>query len=105
MTRFAIIVEFRLRPGTLERFMPLVLENAAASVRDEPGCSRFDVMTPYEGGAEPPDQVTLYEIYEDAAAFQAHLATPHYARFKAATDELIEGRLLRRFEVRENAAP
>jgi len=35
------------------------------------------------------DQVVLYEIYDDRAAFAAHLKTPHFAEFDAATRSLV----------------
>jgi len=75
------IVDFRLEPGGREAFRRLIDENAIASVRDEPGCSRFDVL-------EPPgedDRVVLYEIYDDRAAFDAHVKTPHFAAFDSAS--------------------
>ena len=99
MAEFAIVVELRLKPGTRERFLELVTANAAASVRDEPGCRRFDILLPEEGG----ERVDLYEIYDDAEAFAAHLQTPHFNRFKAASAELIERQTLTRYRVRENA--
>jgi quinol monooxygenase YgiN len=71
------MVDFRLKPGTFERFRSLIVENARASVRDEPGCRQFDVVTPI-GEA---DRVVLYEIYDDAAAFEVHKRTPHFAAF------------------------
>ena len=74
--RLVILVEFELHPGKEPEFRRLVLENAAASLRDEPGCRQFDVLTPEAG---PGDRIVLYEIYDDAAAFDAHLATPHFA--------------------------
>ena len=46
-------------------FRRLVLENAAASLRDEPGCRQFDVLTPEAG---PGDRIALSESYDDAAA-------------------------------------
>ena len=69
--RLVILVEFELHPGKEPEFRQLVLENAAASLRDEPGCSLFDVLTP-EGG--PSDRIVLYEIYDDAAAFDVRRA-------------------------------
>ena len=92
MSGFVIIVDFRLKPGAFERFRELIVENAAASVRDEPGCSRFDVTVP-EGES---DRIVLYEIYDDAAAFAAHLATPHFAAFDAASAPLVAGRTITR---------
>ena len=99
MAEFAIVVEFRVKAGARERFLELVTANAAASVRDEPGCRRFDILLPEEGG----ERVDLYEIYDDAEAFAAHLETPHYNRFRAASAELIEQQTVTRYRVRENA--
>ena len=92
MSGFVIIVDFRLKPGTYDRFRALIVENAGASVRDEPGCRRFDVVVP-EGET---DRIVLYEIYDDAAAFAAHLATPHFAVFDKASAPLIADRTVTR---------
>lgn len=99
MTSFAIIVRIRLAPGAAEAFRPLLEENARRSLGDEPGCRRFDVLSGLDGAA--PEAVTLYEIYDDEAAFEAHLQTPHYARFKAATAALVETLDIDRFAVWE----
>jgi quinol monooxygenase YgiN len=39
---------------------------------DEPGCSRFDVLV----DPKVPTKFTLYEIYDDEAAFDAHRKIP-----------------------------
>ena len=82
---FAVTVVIRVKPGTMDDFMPLMLENARASLAHEPACSRFDVMT----DPERPDVVALHEIYDDADGFAAHRETPHYKRFDAATGSMI----------------
>ncbi len=96
---FVVIAEFDLQSGTAGRFLDLVAVNAASSVRDEPGCRRFDVLVP-EGVA---DRVALYEIYDDRGAFDAHLRTPHFATFKAGTDPIVQNVLVRRFDLHEHA--
>lgn len=78
MSGFVVIAEFQVKPGRMDQFLALAREDASHSVRDEPGCRRFDV-TVLEGGG---DRVLFYEIYDDRAAFDAHLATPHLARFR-----------------------
>lgn len=83
--RLVILVEFELRPEAAAEFRRLVIDNATASLRDEPGCRQFDVLTP-EGEGE---RIVLYEIYDGAAAFDAHLKTRHYAEFAAATEALV----------------
>jgi quinol monooxygenase YgiN len=96
-----VLVEFRLRPGSSQAFAELVGANAKASVADEPGCRRFDIAT----SAEEPDRLFLYEIYDDRAAFDHHVTTQHYLRFKEATAELITGSTVHLLDLRENCKP
>jgi (4S)-4-hydroxy-5-phosphonooxypentane-2,3-dione isomerase len=88
MKRYAVTVDFFLHPGTMGRFLPLMLDNAEKSRTLEPGCHRFDVLLP----AGESDRVFLYEIYQDEAAFQAHLKTTHFLEFDAATRACIKDR-------------
>jgi quinol monooxygenase YgiN len=52
----------------------------------QPGCERFDVLHV----AGRPQQVVLYEIYTDRAAFQEHLKTRHFLEFNSATAPFIK---------------
>lgn len=79
-----ILVEFKLRSGTRPRFVELVRANAAASLRDESGCRRFDVFVP-----EASDDIALYEEYGDPAAFAEHCRSPHFKLFDAAVASMI----------------
>jgi|TARA_B100000315_G_C14585347_1_gene592692 quinol monooxygenase YgiN len=79
MSQFALFATLTLEPGTKDAFMPLIQENAASSVADEPGCQRFDVLLPRKDDNE--NTVYLYECYDDKDAFAAHQATPHYTKF------------------------
>ena len=88
MGGYVVMVEFRLKPGMSERFRQMINENARASVRDEPGCRQFDVVVP-DG---EPDSVVLYEIYDDAAAFAAHMKTSHFASFDRDSAPCIAGK-------------
>ena len=35
------------------------------------------------------DRIVLYEIYDDRAAFEAHLKTPHFHEFNAGSTPLV----------------
>ena len=85
MNGFVIMVDFRLKPGAKATFRRLIDDNARASCRDEPGCRRFDVME-LPGDAE---RIVLYEIYDDRAAFGAHIKTSHFARFNIESAALV----------------
>ena len=82
---FAVTVTFTLHPGCAGTFLPLMRDNAATSLRVEEGCRRFDICT----DPARPEQVFLYELYADAAAFQAHLQAAHFKSFDSATAGMI----------------
>ena len=66
---YAVCVTFRLKPGTSETFMPLMLDQARNSLALEQECHRFDVCASDDG-----QTVFLYELYTDAAAFDPSFA-------------------------------
>ncbi|MBY6112966.1 antibiotic biosynthesis monooxygenase [Mameliella alba] len=82
---YAVTVRFTLHAGQAEHFLPLMRDNAATSLRVEEGCHRFDVCT----DPDQPEAVFLYELYEDAAAFQIHLAAKHFKSFDKATAGMV----------------
>ncbi len=88
---YVIVVDFEVRPDRLAEFLPLMRHNADMSVRNEPGCRQFDVCT----DPEAPHRIFLYEIYDDRAAFEAHLASPHFRHFDAATVDMVASKNVR----------
>ena len=89
-----VTVEFTIDPARWNDFLPLMLENAERSRQDEPGCRQFDVCT----AEDRPGIVFLYELYDDAVAFEAHLASPHFQAFARATAPMIRHRALSRWQ-------
>ena len=93
---FSLVVQMTVRPGRREEFLTGMAANAEASVRDEPGCLRFDVCS-VEGDDS---RFLLYELYADAEAFEAHKAAPHFAQWRTIAEQVLEtqvntpGRLL-----------
>lgn len=90
---YAVTVVFDIKPGQMEAFMPLILNNARCSVRDEPGCRQFDVCT----DPDHPNTVFLYELYDDLAAFEAHQNMPHYKATGPKVADLVANKTLRTF--------
>lgn len=90
MSGFVVIVDFRLKSGTLAEFRPMIDANARASVRDEPGCRRFDVVE----SRGSPDRVLLYEIYDDEASFNQHCRTEHFLSFDSDSARFVAEKLV-----------
>lgn len=78
---YVITVEFRLREEHRERFMQRMRQQAKDSLEKESGCQQFDVAV----HSEDPCRVFLYELYDDEAAFQAHLQSAHFKDFDRTT--------------------
>jgi len=79
---FALIVSLKVKPEMRERFLEAAADDSTCSVRDEPGCRRFDVL---QDQADP-NHFFFYEVYRDEAALEAHRATPHYPRWRRAAE-------------------
>jgi quinol monooxygenase YgiN len=86
---FSLVVQLQVRPERREEFLAGMAANAEASVRDEPGCLRFDVCS--VDGDE--DRFVLYELYADAAAFAAHKAAPHFAQWRTVAEQVLVGQV------------
>ncbi len=85
----ALVVSVKVKPGQRERFLAAAEDDSTSSVRDEPGCVRFDVL---QDQADE-NHFYFYEIYRDAAAVEAHRQAVHYARWSEArqltVDEIV----------------
>ena len=79
---YVVTVLFKIKPAHNAEFMVAMLENARTSLKNEPGCQVFDVCESSTGDVV---QVFLYEVYATAAAFQLHLAAPHFRQFNTET--------------------
>jgi quinol monooxygenase YgiN len=75
MAKFAIVATYEIAPGQIDAFLPLLLVHRDRCLKDEPGTLRFDVL-------RPENNLMLYEVYEDEAAFQVHRNGPSIARFR-----------------------
>jgi (4S)-4-hydroxy-5-phosphonooxypentane-2,3-dione isomerase len=73
-------VEYDVVPGQVDNFLAALKENGAAAVK-EPGCREFNISV----SQKDPNHVLIYEVYNDAAAAEAHTATEHFKKYKAAT--------------------
>ncbi|MEM9129304.1 MAG: putative quinol monooxygenase [Pseudomonadota bacterium] len=82
---FAVLVRFQVKPDHMSTFLQLIRENSETSLAEEPGCSRFDVLT----DPDRPNQVFLYEIYNDRAAFDLHLTSDHFKQFDSAVIDMV----------------
>jgi len=80
------ISEIEIVPEHLEEYKSILKEEAAASLAKEPGVIAIFPMFQ----KERPTQARIIEIYEDKAAYQAHLQTPHFQKYKTNTLKMVK---------------
>lgn len=70
----------------LESYNDFLKEEIETSIRVEPG-----VLTLYAVAEKnKPNHVTILEIYADSSAYQAHIKTPHFLKYKNGTKEMVK---------------
>jgi len=90
---YVVTVVFEAKPEHAEAFRAAMLANAKVSRETEPGCRQFDVCV--EAGT---GRVFLYELYDDRAAFEAHLASAHFKAFDAQVRDWVARKDVRSYE-------
>ena len=84
---FSIFVTINVDPDKVEEFKQASLGDAQGSVRDEPGCFRFDIHQ----DTEVASRFYLHEVYRDESAFEAHLEAPHFIKWRDAVRPMFDG--------------
>jgi len=80
------IAEIEINPGQLAAYKTLLAEEQEASVRIEPGV----LMLHSAAIATEPTQIRLLEVYADQAAYEAHIRSPHFLKYKTLTERMIK---------------
>lgn len=82
-----LVVSLKVKPERRERFLEVIADDALCTRRDEPGNLQFDVNV----DQSDPNHFMLYEVYRDEAAVDAHRGMPHFARWRDAVSDVLEG--------------
>jgi quinol monooxygenase YgiN len=77
MSKLANVVTIEAAPGRRDEVVASLLAHKAR-LKDEPGALQFDVLLPKDDDTI----VRTYEMYRDAAAFEAHLNGPSLAQLR-----------------------
>ena len=80
---YVVVVDYSTDAQNFAALRSLIDGVARATIA-EPGCRGFDVVAP----ANASNHLLLYEVFDDAAAFQAHAASPHFKQFVADSAKL-----------------
>lgn len=70
----------------LDSYKALLKEGVEAAMRKEPGV--LSLYAVFE--KKKPNHLTILEVYADEAAYQAHLKTPHFLKYKNGTQDMVQ---------------
>jgi (4S)-4-hydroxy-5-phosphonooxypentane-2,3-dione isomerase len=80
-------VDIDVVPGQIDAYLAALKENGAAAVT-EPGWHEFNITV----SPKDPNHVFIFEVYDNAAAFEAHRATDHFKKYAATTKDMVAKR-------------
>ena len=84
---FVNAIDLDIVPAQFDAFMAAAKVNAAATPQD-PGAHEFNIVV----SQKDPHHLMFFEVYDGAAALDAHRATDHYKTYQAATKDMVAGR-------------
>tara|TARA_B110001452_G_scaffold252669_1_gene242724 strand:- start:76 stop:366 length:291 start_codon:yes stop_codon:yes gene_type:complete len=87
----AVCVDFEIDLARLDVFLTILKKNASDSLANEVGCHQFDIAQDQQN----PTKIFLYELYDDAVAFELHKKASHYLNFNDAINGMVNKKSIR----------
>ena len=78
-----LMVRFEIKQDKIKKFIEEMKLDAEGSVKNEPGCRRFDIIQ----DEEVESKIALCEIYNDQAAIDDHLTRDHFTKWENTTKD------------------
>ncbi len=79
------IAQIEIDPGQLQSYLDFLKEEIETSVWIEPGV----IMLHATSRKDAPHLVQLLEVYASRAAYEAHIASPHFLKYKSGTMAMV----------------
>jgi quinol monooxygenase YgiN len=80
------VAEIEVDPAQLDAYRTAVKEQIDAAIRKEPG-----VLVLYAvSEKDKPNSVKVFEIYRDRSAYEAHLDSDHFKKYKGTVATMVK---------------
>jgi quinol monooxygenase YgiN len=80
------MAKIQVDSAQLNEYKAMLTEEIETAVRVEPGV--LTLYAVYE--KDHPTRITIFEIYADEAAYEAHLKTAHFRKYKGGTQGMVK---------------
>lgn len=84
--RVVRLAELEIDPAQVGDYQAALKEEIETSIRVEPGVLSLSAVS-VKGH---PTQIRIFEVYADSSAYQTHLQTPHFMKYKAGTRAMVK---------------
>jgi quinol monooxygenase YgiN len=79
------LAKIKVNPSQLEKYNAALKEQMTTAIRMEPG-----VLTYYAVADKgDPTNITILEIYADTTAYNSHITTAHFKKYKEAVKDMV----------------
>lgn len=83
LVRFAKI---KVDPAQLSQYTQALKAQMASAIALEPGVLFYHAVA----DLKDPSRITILEVYANVAAYQAHIATPHFLKYKDTVKDMVK---------------
>ena len=80
------IAKIKVDPVQLEKYKLALREQMNAAIQNEPGVLSYYAVA----DKKDPSSITIFEIYADTAAYNAHILTPHFRKYKETVKDMVK---------------
>jgi quinol monooxygenase YgiN len=84
--QYVQVAEIEVDPAQLDAYRAAIEEQIGAAIQEEPG-----VLVLYAvSEKDDPTRVKVFEIYRDRTAYEAHLGSDHFKKYKATVEKMVK---------------
>jgi len=82
---FVRIARIVVDSAQLDAYNAALKWHAEVAVREEPGVLMLYAVSE----KKQPDHITVFEIYADRTAYESHIKTPHFLKYKTTVEKMV----------------
>ncbi len=79
------IAKIKVDANQLERYQVALQEQMNAAIQLEPGVLSYTVVADKKDASS----ITIFEVYASLEAYQSHIATPHFKKYKETVKDMV----------------
>jgi len=89
------IAKITVDPAQLDKYQAALKEQMTTAIAVEPGVLSYYAVSDKKDATH----ITIFEIYADSTAYQAHIQTPHFKKYKETVKDMVKSLYLEDVDV------